>query len=69
MTNDELIIIQAKRLAEDAAIQDFYRKRCDSLEAELRVKNNITESNDDLPLTPVGAANKQNMEANSGGRP
>ena len=64
MTNEELIIIQAKQLAEDAAIQDYYRKRCDSLEAALRVKNNITESGDEIPFTEVGTANKLNMEAN-----
>lgn len=63
MTDKELIVIQAKQLAEDAAIQDYYRKRCDSLEAALRVRDNTTESGDDLPLTELGTSNKIKMEA------
>ena len=58
MTDIELIVSQAKMLAEQKSIADYYRNRCESLEAELRVQNNTAESNDPLPLDAVGTANK-----------
>jgi hypothetical protein len=62
MTDTELIIAQAKQLAEQNVLIDYYRKRSDELEAALRIRENITESGDDLPLGAVGTANKIRME-------
>ena len=63
MTDIELIVAQAKQLAEQSALIDYYRKRCDALEARMRVRDNTLESGDDLPLDAVGTANKARMEA------
>jgi hypothetical protein len=61
MTDTELIVAQAKQLAEQNALIDYYRKRSDELEAALRVRDNITESDDPLPLNAVGTANKMKV--------
>lgn len=61
MTDTELIVAQAKQLAEQNALIDYYRKRSDELEAVLRVRDNITESDDPLPLNAVGTANKMKV--------
>jgi hypothetical protein len=50
MSNEELIIGLSKKLIEQDSLIEYYRNRCDALEAQLRLKENITESNDDLPL-------------------
>lgn len=63
MTDTELIVAQAKQLAEQDALIDYYRKRSDELEAALRVRDNITESNDPLPLDAVGTANKMKVRS------
>ena len=65
MTDTELIVFQAKQLAEQNTLIDYYRKRCDSLETHIRVRENITESGDPLPLDAVGTANKIRMEGKS----
>ena len=58
MSDKELIVSLAKMLAEQKSIADYYRNRCDSLEAESHVRDNTTESGDTLPLDAVGTANK-----------
>jgi hypothetical protein len=62
MTDTELIVAQAKQLAEQNALIGYYRKHSDELEAALRIRENVTESGDDLPLDVVGAANKVRMQ-------
>lgn len=61
MTDTELIVAQAKMIAEQKSTIEYYRNRCDSLETELRIQNNTAESNDPLPLDAIGTANKAKM--------
>lgn len=58
MTDNELIIAQAKKLAQQDGTIEYYRAHCKSLENQIRVQNNITESGDDLPLSLEGLKNK-----------
>jgi hypothetical protein len=59
MSNEELIIGLSKKLIQQDNLIEYYRSRCDTLEAQLRLKENITESNDDIPLTgPIAEAAK-----------
>lgn len=58
MSNEELIIGLSKKLIEQDSLIEYYRNRCDTLETQLRLKENITESNDDLPLDGHAEATK-----------
>jgi hypothetical protein len=59
MSNEELIISLAKKLIQQDGLIEYYRNHCDALESQLRLKENITESNDDLPLSgPITEATK-----------
>lgn len=56
MSNEELIVGLSKKLIQQDNLIEYYRSRCDTLEAQLRMKENITESNDGLPLGTAEAA-------------
>ena len=61
MSDIELIVVQAKKIAEQDGIIDYYQKRCGTLEAQLRVRDNVTESGDEIPLSPEGMSAKCRM--------
>lgn len=65
MTNEELIISQAKRIATLESVTEYQNGRITELESQLRVRDNITESGDPLPLDALGIANKVRMNSNA----
>lgn len=64
MNDEKTIALLAKMLTEKEDTIEYYRERCDKLETELRLRDNTTETNDDidLQLTPEGAAAKARMQ-------
>ena len=61
MTDTELIVAQAKKIAELELISSYQRDQISELENTLRARENITESKDDIPLTMEGLKNKCDM--------
>lgn len=61
MTDTELIVAQAKKIAELELISSYQRDQISELENTLRSHENITESNDDVPLSMGGLKNKCDM--------